>query len=143
MMNAHFHLQNWNWNIAIIEVETAFEVFINSKIRDYYLKNNFSESKVENIMMCGLKNLIEHHLPKVTGKLFSKGQADYDNWSLNTNEMRNQVVHNGYESTEQEAKKAILGVENALTYLFNREKKKFWTNTKPPTLVNEFFGSND
>ena len=138
MINTHFQLRNNNWRTAIIEVQTAFEVFVMHHIRVHYLKNGYEETKVDRIMKCGLINLINDHLQKITGKEFAKDQTNYDSWYDDTYMMRNRIVHNGEQPTKEEAIQAILGVEKAFTYLVNRPEKKFWPNSQPQTVVNEF-----
>lgn len=142
MMSARSFLEHQSWRVAVIEVQTAFEVFVNETIRKYYLGRKPIRT-VNEILQSNFKNLLRSHLPSVVGKSFNRGDTPYDRWNSNSYLLRNKVVHEGYNPTPNEAIEAVLGVEFALEYLIGRPKETFWPKRQPPTEVNEFFVSDE
>jgi hypothetical protein len=74
LLNARDHLYFGNFRIAIIEAETAFEVFVDRFIAERYAKVGKSPSEIEGILDAGLKNLLQVHFQKLTGYDFGSSQ---------------------------------------------------------------------
>lgn len=54
-----------DYNLAIIQIQTALEVFITRFLEGYYkLDEKLSDEKLRNILECGYANLIKDHLKK-------------------------------------------------------------------------------
>ena len=54
-----------DYNLAIIQIQTALEVFITRFLEGYYkLDEKLSDEKLRNILECGYANLIKDYLKK-------------------------------------------------------------------------------
>lgn len=138
MMNARSLLDERNWRASAIEIQTAFEIFVASHVRNYYTGRRTPKTALDKIMKCGFMNLLTTHLNRATGKTFTRGQPHYDQWLNDTYLLRNKVVHEGYIPSQQEAYNAVIAVEQTLEYLLGRRPDKYWPQVQPPTQVSEF-----
>jgi|GEM_PF-2528689 len=107
-----------NYRIAVIEVGTAFEVFIDDFIWKQYIQRGKSEADIENILETGLKNLLCDHIKILTGHDFCSTQ-EYNNWEKNAYDIRNDTVHKGKIVSDVESSNAILTVTNTIKFLMS------------------------
>ncbi|MBM7846283.1 hypothetical protein [Herpetosiphon giganteus] len=138
LISARYYLSISNWRMACVEIQTCFEVFVSEIVREYYVKKGKTLNQITNILDCGLKNLIKDHMNKVLSKQFDTNNPIYNDWLNKTYNIRNKIVHEGYQVAYEEAIESILAVEESLEYLIQRPKQKSWTKGRPIVNVNEF-----
>ncbi|HXW11663.1 MAG TPA: hypothetical protein VD694_02795 [Nitrososphaeraceae archaeon] len=105
-----------NYRAAVIEVGTAFEIFIDNLIWSKYLQSGMSEVKIQKILETGLMNLLRDHIKKITGHDFYSSQ-EFTNWERDAYQIRNETVHKGKKISENESSKAITTVSNTIRYI--------------------------
>lgn len=113
------------WRLAAIEAAVLFETFLNTRLRDVYRNKGFSEFDVENKFHKNdslrtplssyaiAKNLVKD----ATGFDFS-ATSEFQNWSCNTKDLRNDVVHGKkYKVTRDEAQLSYACVVNGINLI--------------------------
>jgi len=105
-----------NFRIAVIEAETAFEVFIDEYIAKKYREKGISTLKIENILKAGLENLLEDHVKKLSGYDF-KNSNEYQEWKEKAYSIRNGIVHDGKSTNKPEAWNAIQSVSKTIHFI--------------------------
>jgi hypothetical protein len=105
-----------NYRVAVIEVETAFEVMIDRIVAGYYRKQGHSESDIEKILDCGLRNVLRDHIPKCCGQQFVS-TPEHAAWDTNLYRLRTAVVHDGAPVDGDQAGRALEAAEKALEWL--------------------------
>jgi hypothetical protein len=131
LMSARDFLDTGSPRLAVVEVETAFEVVVDRFVARYYRELGCSNEKIAKILKCGFENLIRDHLSAKI-KPFAEGMPVYDNWLMETYKPRCDLVHGErLQVTEEEAEKAIRRVEEALEYLTGRPHDTIWPPKRP------------
>ena len=108
-----------NYRVAVMEVETAFEVLVDEAVARFYRGQGLKESEIRNKLEAGLMNLLKDHVPKSCGKPFLD-TPEYTDWKQYLYDLRNAVVHDGASINAEEAKKAIEVGEKSLLWLAQR-----------------------
>ena len=127
VLNARRSILFEEYRVAVIEAETAFEASIDRLLTRYYLSQTtrssegyvvpaYSEEIVNRLLSAGLKNLLESHLPKATGRKFI-GTRVHGRWEEELYNLRNAVVHDGREVQPDEAERALEAAEDALVWV--------------------------
>lgn len=99
------------WRLAAIEAAVLFETFLNTKLREEYRSKGMSDPDIEDKFHKNdrfktplssyaiAKNLVKD----VTGFDFSTA-SEFQDWSVNTKDLRNDVVHGKkFKVTKEEA----------------------------------------
>lgn len=116
LMNAKDWLERGNYRLAVMEAQTAFEVFVKEIVSLHYSNLSRSEQYINNVVFdCGFKHLLKDHLSNIT--LFNEGVNEYENWFNDAYLPRNKSIHQGYKLKEIEAHKAIKSIIEAMHYL--------------------------
>jgi hypothetical protein len=76
IVNAEQYLAYSDPRMAIVEVQTAFEVFVHRLVKEYYQKKGKTQPNLEE---CGFKNILRDHLSKRVRR-FERGVTQYDEW---------------------------------------------------------------
>lgn len=97
-----------DYNLAIIQIQTALEVFINNFLERYYkLEKNLSDEKIKNKLGCGYANVINDHLIKTIEKLNLNNYEEIKNcineYMEKYYDMRNKIVHSGATYKKEDA----------------------------------------
>jgi len=147
--NPNYYLENKFHGIAkryyiqesfselIINLETAFEIFIYATVEKYLKSIGVSQEKITDIKKCGLKNLIKDKLAGWLGigmeyenefnednTINTKYNSNIALWYNDLYIKRNNIVHNGqYGLNGEEAIKAIAGYENTRDYIISLFKR--------------------
>ena len=108
-----------NYRLAIVEAETAFEVYVDTIIVSHYRREGLSEAEITSKLDAGLKNLLKDHIPKVCGEHFV-GTAEHSDWEKKAYHRRNAVVHDGASADDLGAEEAITCVEAAIHWMSSR-----------------------
>jgi hypothetical protein len=107
-----------NYRAAVIEVGTAFEIFIDNFIWNKYLQSGMSEVKIQKILETGLMNLLRDHIKKIAGHDFYSSQ-EFTNWERDAYQIRNETVHKGKKISENESTNAITTVSNTIWFILS------------------------
>ena len=128
LMSAKSLLESGSPRLAVLDAQTAFEIVVKRLVAAYYRDHRYPMQRIQNILECGFKNLVNDHLsPKI--KPFEKGMPIYDRYWARAYDPRCDVVHGEtIEITHEQADQAIRSVEEALEYLIGRASDK----TRPP-----------
>lgn len=115
--NAQRNLDLCDYNSTIINAQTSIETFIKFIVENYYIYDeNLSEDKAKNKTSKFKNSIYDHLFPKIIDGLdLPNGQVFkncLNNYFVNYYNFRNDIVHNGYNATETEAK-------NFLTIIFD------------------------
>lgn len=113
------------WRTAAIEAAVLFETFLNTRLRDVYKNQGLSDSDIENKFHKNdrirtplssyaiAKNLVKD----ATGFDFA-ATTEFQNWSDNTKDLRNDVVHGKkYKVTKEEAQLSYTCVVNSINLI--------------------------
>lgn len=100
--DSHFYR---NYRTAIVELGTAFEVFIYGFIRTGYLRLGKTRQEIENIVKAPFKNLLCDHIRILTGNELCNTN-EYKAWNTLAYEKRNEIVHRGGTATDVDSSKA-------------------------------------
>lgn len=97
---------------AVLELGTAFELLVSTVVREVGAINGLDDQKVQGVLTSGLKNVLEHHLPKLIGVDVDllDPQNVFGRWNRDAYVLRNAVVHEGLRpvwSQLQDASKAV------------------------------------
>lgn len=129
ILTAQVELKRRNYHIAILEAETAFEVYVASVLAETSVAIGLARDQViadmENPKKLGLlskrltklDSIVEHYrkaksLPKLPGFVNS---AVHINWKNNLYELRNRIIHAGWRlATFDSAKAAIQACKVAI-----------------------------
>jgi hypothetical protein len=91
IVNAEQHLADGDLQMAIVEVQTAFEVFVHRLVKECYQKNDKTQPNLEE---CGFKNVLCDHLSRRVRR-FERGVTQYDEWEAKAYRPRCDIVHRG------------------------------------------------
>lgn len=116
ILNSKNHLFYDSPRLAVIEANTAFEVFVNILIYSGYKKKNYATEKIENILETPFSNLLKDHIRQVTSCDF-ENTAEYNNWKDNAYEIRNKIIHEGIEITKNDATKVVEIYVDTMSFL--------------------------
>jgi len=114
IVNAEQYLAYSDPRMAIVEVQTAFEVFVHRLVKEYYQKKGKTQPNLEE---CGFKNILRDHLSKRVRR-FERGVTQYDEWEAKVYRPRCDIVHIGRRVSSEEASEAISSVKAAIVYLY-------------------------
>jgi hypothetical protein len=104
---------------AVIEAGIAFEVLVAALVRELAALDGLTAAQVGGILDAGLKNVLTDHLPKMaalTIDLDDPGNI-FGAWRVNTYDLRNRVVHEGYRPPLSEARQAAYSVKAAVDHV--------------------------
>ena len=87
-----------DYNLAIIQIQTALEVFITRFLEGYYKL----DEKLRNILECGYANLIKDHLKKIIDNSYVIKNC-IDKYKKDYYPMRNKIVHEGLSYEREDA----------------------------------------
>ncbi len=126
-----------DYNVAIIQIQTALEVFITKFLERYYkLDQQLSDGKISNKLACGYRNIIKDQLLKIVRKLNLNNSYEIENcinqYIDNYYPMRNKIVHEGLSYSKDEALKfqaivndiirlLVFNMKNAMMSDFSKE----------------------
>ena len=137
-----------DYNSAIVNSQTALETLIKFVIKKYYIEDENKNEQEVNDKIKTFKNSIYHHLfPKIIDGLDLPNEQALKNcltnYYDNYYDFRNDIVHNGYNATETEAKEfltIIFDIYTLMSYGLNK-------TTVSSNLVNyyksHYFSSSD
>ena len=108
-----------NYRVAVMEVETAFEVLVDEAVARFYRGQGLKESEIMSKLEAGLMNLLKDHIPKSCGEPFLD-KPEYTDWKQYLYDLRNAVVHDGAQVNAEQAAKAIEVGEKSLLWLAQR-----------------------
>jgi hypothetical protein len=130
LSSAKDHQKNKNHRSEIVELESAFEVFIGeylgknlrAKLRqetiDYLLKKSIEEQ-----LSIGFTELVGSGLAKIHSREYSK-------WQEQVKELRDSIVHRGTSVTAEQAKEARKAVFDLIVRIDNSEFEQFQIQMK-------------
>jgi hypothetical protein len=121
LLNAKRELLFENYRLAIVEAETAFEVYVDTIITEYYRKKGLSETAIKSKLGGGFKNLLTNHINKICLEEFV-GCKEHSNWESKAYLKRNAIVHDGASANKQDTDEAIECVETAILWIQSRIK---------------------
>lgn len=126
-----------DYNVAIIQIQTALEVFITKFLERYYkLDQQLSDGKISNKLAGGYRNIIKDQLLKIVRKLNLNNSYEIENcinqYIDNYYPMRNKIVHEGLSYSKDEALKfqaivndlirlLVFNMKNAMMSDFSKE----------------------
>ena len=124
LMSARSLLDSGSPRLAVLEAQTAFEVVVDRLVATYYHNLSYADAKIQAILGCGFKNLLDHHLsPKI--KPFDEGMPVRHRYWTKAYIPRCDLAHGDEtEITSEDAEQAIRSVEEALEYLIGRPSDK-------------------
>lgn len=120
-LDAKDKLDIGEYRLSVLVAGTMFESFLKTSLRevmeaegrsDEYIENAFEEDNGDP------KSVVA--LAKDCDKTFHfdfKGSKEYEDWDKNTRQLRNNVIHEGYQPSEEEAERAIESAEAAVDVL--------------------------
>lgn len=111
-LNAEDKIDRGDFNSAIIDSATLFESWIKDAFEIIACEQGNSEEEAREMITKGddsgdylsPKNIALAHIPKL-GFDF-EGTTEFDIWDKNTREIRNKVVHEGYQADATEARRS-------------------------------------
>ncbi|PHF12378.1 hypothetical protein COF84_25715 [Bacillus wiedmannii] len=128
-------MQQGNFPIAIIQLQTAFEIIVKTSLKKIIINNglmndeklSITNKKIQGVERLPLKKLIEEELSRYLNEnLNFKDNKEIKNWVDNLYIYRNQIVHTGkHDITKAQVDSAydsFLKVEKYLTALLFREQ---------------------
>ena len=120
LLNAGDYYFYGNYKVAVIEAETAFEIFIHEFVSKHYRSKHKPENDIKNILeQTGFKNLLIDHI-RILSKFDFANSTQYSNWEKNTYELRNKIVHQGKKDVSADGSlKAISTVSGTISFLNN------------------------
>ena len=119
ILNARRERYFENYRLAIVEAETAFEVYVDTILVSHYRREGLSEAEITSKLEAGFKNLLKDHIPKVCREDFV-GTTEHSDWKNKAYLRRNAVVHDGASANDLEAEEAINCVEAAICWMSAR-----------------------
>lgn len=126
--DAQRNLDLCDFNSTIINAQTSVETFIKFIVENYYIYDeNLSEDKAKNKTSKFKNSIYDHLFPKIIDGLdLPNGQVFkncLNNYFDNYYDFRNDIVHNGYNATETEAKEfltIIFDIYTLMSYGLNK-----------------------
>lgn len=137
-----------DYNTSIVNSQTSLEIFVSQIVGNYYrLKIQKNEEKIQNILSCGYKNLIDDHLIPLLEKMnVHSSEAIKNAINLYLKEfynMRNGIVHNGETFKKVDAKNfrfIVSDIINMTVFGISKEPKDDFTEyIKTYFKINENF----
>lgn len=125
LLNAYNYLNQGEYRLTVIEVETAFEAAIYQHLRKYFRNNLDSLIEAETKAQNKFTNLIKSKFcrPAFGDKIFHEKTTEFKVWRSKVMELRNNLVHGKIDTvTKEEAKDAIQTIEDTLNYLIARPR---------------------
>lgn len=116
LFNAYDYHFYGDYRAAVIEANTAFQVFVENLIIDGYKNMGKNEDFIKNQLDAGFKNLLKDHIKKVRAHDFYSTPL-YDDWEKLAYKVRNDVVHKGRNVTGDVSKIAIETTAKAIRFL--------------------------
>lgn len=125
ILNTYEYFDQGNYRLAIVEIETAFEAYIQSHLRTYFKNDSNMLAEIDRLGKGSITNLVKSKKmrPAFNGKPFHESTAEFIAWREKVADQRNLLVH-GIESnvTKLEAIDAIRTIEETLEFLTERPK---------------------
>lgn len=135
VLSANNHFQEGNYRQAIIDVQTAFEVEIKTRVEKHLTTQGIPREKIEKVLECGIGNLLTEHYPKCPeAKPFSPDTDEYKKWKC-AYDKRIAMTHSGSNVPEQDAWFAFAYYDATFRYLFDGNGS--WINL-PKLSINLF-----
>jgi hypothetical protein len=120
ILSANNHFNDGNFRHALIDIESAFEVAMQTQVERHLKATWTSEQKMEGILNCWITNLVKDHYPNCAdAKPFTKGMDIYEKWRWACS-VRNDVVHSNRVVKEEEFWTAFGCYHAVFEYLFDR-----------------------
>lgn len=120
-LDAKDKLDLGEYRLCVILSETMFESFLKTNLRQIMEAEGKSPEEIENAFRRGdgdYKGIVR--VAKDAHKTLHfdfEGTDEYENWRQKTRDVRNDVVHDGYMPTDNEARKALNAASNAIELL--------------------------
>ncbi|HHM3155007.1 MULTISPECIES: HEPN domain-containing protein [Staphylococcus] len=97
-----------DYNLAIVQIQTALEVFITNFLERYYkLDENLSDEEIKKKLGCGYANVVNDHLLKTIDNLnldnFNEIKNCVKKYMKDYYDMRNKIVHTGATYKKEDA----------------------------------------
>lgn len=135
ILDAEDKIDRGEYNSAIVDSATMFEIWIKSVFEVVAQKNGFSEEEAKEMITKGgdsdeylsPKNIIMDHFPSLGYEL--EKMDCFEDWDENTRKVRNMVVHEGYNANFKEARLAQNSAAEAVTQ-FSMELEDDLKDTK-------------
>lgn len=135
-----FHFKEGSYQDSVIYIQTSIESLLKILFVHYALYQEMEEEKIENILI-NYKNLIQVHC-----KIFIEGNWDivygneplYSYWHK-TYELRNKIIHSGYQPNFNESNEAIKIALTLKNYIIKNAKDI--GNLK--SLINGYYGKDN
>jgi hypothetical protein len=129
-LNAEDKIDRTDYNSAIIDSATLFEAWLKDAFKAIACQQGHSEQEARELITKGddsneylsPKNIALDHIPNL-GFGFAD-TVEFDDWDTKTREVRNKVVHEGYQADRKEAIQAKDSATDAIVRLsseFNDE----------------------
>jgi len=112
ILDAEDKIDRGEYNSAIIDSATMFEMWIKSAFEIAAVDQGYSKQESVNMITKGddsddylnPKNIVSDQFPKLGHDLSSLDV--FDNWDKHTRKVRNKVIHEGYDACFEEAREA-------------------------------------
>lgn len=120
-LDAKNNLDLGEYRLAVIVSATMFESLLKTSLREVMQAEGKSKEEIKKAFQRddgGYKGVKQ--LAKECHKTFHfdfKGSDEFDAWNKKTRELRNSVIHEGYEPSEEEAVGALAAAEDARNLL--------------------------
>lgn len=93
-------IYNSNYNVAIVQIQTALEVFISRFVERYYkLDTKLDDKKIQGNISCGYRNVVNQHFIKIIQTLNLRYSEEIKNcvalYLKDYYDIRNEIVHAG------------------------------------------------
>jgi hypothetical protein len=78
------------------------------------------QHKINNILdNTSFKNLLQHHIKKITGYVFDESSNEYNKWNNYSYKLRNDVVHRGKKVSDVDSFNSITTVADTIKFLIS------------------------
>jgi hypothetical protein len=116
LLNAYDKYYYGDYKIAVVEANSAFEVFIDYFLNLKYTDLGKSESQIINILQTGFKNLLKIHIKVVTGFDFETSPY-YGKWENLSYKLRNDIVHEGKNTSAEASRLALETISEIIEFI--------------------------
>jgi len=106
LSNAKGHQLGKNYRSEIVELESAFEVFI-AEYLGKNLKTKLRQGTIDWLLKLSIEEQIKIGFMELAGHTLAKlYPTEYREWQKSVKEMRDKIVHRGFQATPKQAKDA-------------------------------------
>ncbi|HBC9226997.1 hypothetical protein K4R53_10160 [Staphylococcus epidermidis] len=141
-----------DYNLAIVQIQTALEVFITNFLEKYYkLDKNLSDEELKKKLGCGYANVVNDHLLKTIDNLNLDNSNEIKNcvkkYMKNYYGMRNKIVHTGATYKKEDAiefKEIVADIIRLITFsMKNKSDSDFSKEFNIYNIINKKIDINE